>query len=207
VTSAPIWQPVYIGIGSNLSDPRAQVLGAFDRIAAIQGVRLVLRSRLYGSPPLGPADQPDYVNAVAGVLTLLAPQALLAELHAVERAVGRPAKRERWGPRILDLDLLVYGRERSSDSELTLPHPGILERAFVLYPLADIAPELDIPGMGRVADLRRRVAASSIRLLDADQATADSEAAADSQVSAGSEASAHAAPAQHIRTASTARTV
>ena len=165
-TAPTIWQPAYIGIGSNLSDPRVQVLGALDRIAEIDGVRLVRRSSLYGSPPLGPADQPDYVNAVAGILTRLAPRELLAQLHALERAAGRPEKRERWGPRILDLDLLVYARERSSDSALTVPHPGIVERSFVLYPLAEVAPDLDIPGLGRVADLKQRVAAQSIRLLD-----------------------------------------
>lgn len=167
ISDAVIWRPAYIGIGSNLSDPRVQVLGALDRIAEIDGVRLIRRSRLYGSPPLGPADQPDYVNAVAGILTVLAPRALLAELHALERAAGRPEKRERWGARILDLDLLVYGRERASDSALTLPHPGIVERSFVLYPLAEVAPDLDIPGVGRVADLKQRVPARSIRLLDA----------------------------------------
>lgn len=168
VTSAPtIWQPAYIGIGSNLSDPREQVLGALVRIAAIDGVRLVRSSRLYRSPPLGPADQPDFVNAAAGVITVLAPRALLAELHALERAAGRPEKRERWGPRVLDLDLLVYGRERSSDPALLLPHPGIVERSFVLYPLAEVAPDLDVPGLGRVAELKRRVSAHSIRLLDA----------------------------------------
>ncbi len=204
MTSAPLWQPAYIGIGSNLSDPRVQVLGALDRIASIEGVRLVLRSRLYGSPPLGPADQPHYVNAVAGALTLLTPQALLAQLHALERAAGRPAKHERWGPRVLDLDLLVYGRERSNDRALTLPHPGLSERAFVLHPLSDIAPDLDIPGMGRVVDLKRRVADQSIRLLDADQATADSEAAGDSQASRGPEASVRAAATRRTRTAHTA---
>lgn len=168
VTSAPtIWQPAYIGIGSNLSDPREQVLSALVRIAAIDGVRLVRSSRLYRSPPLGPADQPDFVNAAAGVITVLAPRALLAELHALERAAGRPEKRERWGPRVLDLDLLVYGRERSSDPALLLPHPGIVERSFVLYPLAEVAPDLDVPGLGRVAELKRRVSAHSIRLLDA----------------------------------------
>jgi 2-amino-4-hydroxy-6-hydroxymethyldihydropteridine diphosphokinase len=181
-SASPVWQPAYIGIGSNLSDPRAQVLTALERIAAIEGLRLVSRSKLYGSPPLGPTDQPDYVNAVAGVLTLLAPGALLAELHGVERAAGRPEKRERWGPRVLDLDLLVYGRERSSEAGLTLPHPGIVERSFVLYPLADVAPDLDVPGMGRVADLKRRVSARAIRVLDAleaEQPPGDSVTSAD----------------------------
>lgn len=161
-----VWQPAYIGFGSNLDDPRTQVLRAMDRIATLRAVRLVRRSRLYGSRPLGPADQPDFVNAAAGVLTQLDPRALLVELRALEQAAGRPAERERWGPRVLDLDLLVYGRERRSDPDLILPHPGIVERAFVLYPLADIAPDLDVPELGRVADLARRVSADTIRLLD-----------------------------------------
>ena len=152
-----IWQPAYIGIGSNLADPRSQVLGALDALASISSLRLVLRSALYGSRPLGPADQPDFVNAVAGVLTRLEPRALLRELQGIERSAGRATKRERWGPRILDLDLLVYGSLRSKDPELLLPHPGIVERNFVLYPLAEIAPELEVPGIGRVIDLKRRV--------------------------------------------------
>jgi 2-amino-4-hydroxy-6-hydroxymethyldihydropteridine diphosphokinase len=162
-----VWQPAYIGVGSNLEDPRAQVLRAMDRLATVPGVWLALRSPLYGSRPLGPAHQPDYVNAVAGVLTQLEPLALLRELRALESAAGRPAVRERWGPRILDLDLLVHGRERRADAELTLPHPGVVARNFVLYPLADIAPDLEVPGHGRVADLKRRVAADSIWPLDA----------------------------------------
>ena len=157
-----IWQPAYIGIGSNLADPRAQVLRAMDRIASLREVRLVLRSGLYGSRPLGPRDQPDFVNAVAGVLTQLEPVALLRELRAIERAFGRPESREKWGPRILDLDLLVYGRIRCADPELVLPHGGIVERNFVLYPLAEIAPDLEVPGLGRVAHLKARVSAEAI---------------------------------------------
>ncbi len=177
MTSAPpLWQPAYVGIGSNLDDPRAQVVRAIERVASLPGVWLALRSRLYGSRPLGPADQPDFVNAVIGILTRLDPPALLAELRALESAAGRPALRERWGPRVLDLDLLVYGRERRSDPELTLPHPGIVQRSFVLYPLADIAPDLDVPGMGRIADLKRRVCADSVWLLDQARASADAAA-------------------------------
>lgn len=152
-----VWQPAYVGIGSNLADPRSQVVRAFERLASIEGVRLVMRSRLYGSRPLGPPDQPDYINAAAGLLTWLEPQVLLAELRAVERAFGRPLKRVKWGPRVLDLDLLIYAGVRRSGRQLTLPHPGIAERNFVLYPLADFAPELDVPGLGRVADLKARV--------------------------------------------------
>ncbi len=157
-----VWQPAYVGIGSNLADPRAQVLRAMDRIASLLDVQLVLRSGLYGSHPLGPADQPDFVNAVAGVLTRLQPLTLLRELRAIEQAFGRPAVREKWGPRILDLDLLVYGRIRNNDPELLLPHPGIVERNFVLYPLAEIAPELEVPGVGRVRDLKARISSGGI---------------------------------------------
>jgi 2-amino-4-hydroxy-6-hydroxymethyldihydropteridine diphosphokinase len=157
-----IWQPAYIGIGSNLADPRAQVLAAMERISTVPDVQLVLRSSLYGSHPLGPAGQPDFVNAAVGVLTRLQPLELLHELRAIEQQFGRPAVRERWGPRILDLDLLVHGRIRSRDSELLLPHPGIVERNFVLYPLAEIAPELEVPGIGRVIDLKTRISSEGI---------------------------------------------
>jgi len=157
-----IWQPAYIGIGSNLADPREQVLRGMDRIASIGKLSLVLRSTLYGSRPLGPSDQPDFVNAAVGVLTQLAPAELLRELRAIERAAGRAEARKRWGPRILDLDLLVHDRTRSAGPELVLPHPGIVERNFVLYPLAEIAPDLEVPGLGRVADLKARVSAEAI---------------------------------------------
>jgi 2-amino-4-hydroxy-6-hydroxymethyldihydropteridine diphosphokinase len=157
-----IWQPAYIGIGSNLADPRARVLRGMDEIASISEVRLVLRSGLYGSRPMGPANQPDFVNAVVAVLTKLQPVALLRELRSIERSFGRPESREKWGPRILDLDLLVYGRIRSTDPELVLPHPGIVQRNFVLYPLAEIAPDLGVPGLGRVAELKARVSTEAI---------------------------------------------
>ena len=153
-----VWQPAYIGLGSNLQDPGAQVLRAYAALERVPSTRAVSRSPLYRSKPLGPVSQPDFVNAVAGVLTQLGPRALLDELLAVERAFGRPAERERWGPRIIDLDLLVHGRERLQEPGLTLPHPGIVERNFVLYPLADLAPDLDVPGLGRVAELKGRLA-------------------------------------------------
>ncbi len=160
-----VWQPAYIGAGSNLDDPRAQVLRALEKLAGIPRTRVVLTSPLYLSKPFGPIAQPDFVNAAAGLLTQLDPVELLAELRGIEKALGRPDQRQKWGPRIIDLDLLVYGRERRSDPELTLPHPGIVERNFVLYPLADIAPDLDVPGLGRVAELRGRVTSEGIRRL------------------------------------------
>ena len=160
-----IWHPAYIGLGSNLSDPLAQVLKACARLTELPLSRVLLTSPLYRSRPLGKVAQPDFVNAVAGVLTQLDPEALLAALKALEAALGRPPQHERWGPRIIDLDLLSHGRERRSEAALTLPHPGIVERNFVLYPLADIAPDLDLPGLGRVAELKKRVTPEGLTLL------------------------------------------
>jgi 2-amino-4-hydroxy-6-hydroxymethyldihydropteridine diphosphokinase len=147
------WRPAYVGLGSNLEEPKAQVLTACERIRALPVTRLVLLSPLYRSRPLGPIAQPDFVNAVAGLLTQLEPRALLDELRAIEAAMGRPEAHEHWGPRIIDLDLLAYARERRKEPHLTLPHAGVVERNFVLYPLADIAPDLDLPGLGRVGEL------------------------------------------------------
>jgi 2-amino-4-hydroxy-6-hydroxymethyldihydropteridine diphosphokinase len=159
------WQPAYIGVGSNLEDPRAQVLAALQRLEKLPQTRLISTSRLYRSRPFGPVAQPDFVNAAAGVLTRLDPPALLEELKAIEKAMGRPESHEHWGPRIIDLDLLSHGCERSSDQLLTLPHPGIVERNFVLYPLAEIAPDLDLPGLGRVADLAALLTAGGLTRL------------------------------------------
>jgi 2-amino-4-hydroxy-6-hydroxymethyldihydropteridine diphosphokinase len=147
------WQPAYIGIGSNLSDPRAQVMQARWHLAQLPRTRVILTSHLYGSRPFGPIAQPDFVNAVAGVLTQLDSATLLMRLHAIETSMGRPLKHDHWGPRVIDLDLLSYGSERCSEEVLMLPHPGIVERNFVLYPLAEIAPDLELPGLGRVAGL------------------------------------------------------
>lgn len=158
-------QPAYIGVGSNLDDPAAQVQRAFTALAGLGDTLLVARSRLYGSRPMGPADQPDYVNAVAGLLTSLPPLDLLHALQGFEAAQGRRRER-RWGERTLDLDLLLYGTLRLETPELTLPHPGLAQRAFVLHPLADIAPDLAVPGAGRVADLATRLGAGGLWLLD-----------------------------------------
>jgi 2-amino-4-hydroxy-6-hydroxymethyldihydropteridine diphosphokinase len=160
-----IWQPAYIGLGSNLQDPKAQVLRARARLEGLASTRLVRISPLYRSKPFGPVRQADFINAVAGVLTQLDSRSLLGELLALERALGRPAERERWGPRIIDLDLLVYGRERREEPGLTLPHRGIVERNFVLYPLCDLAPDLDVPGLGRVAELKGRLTSEGLERL------------------------------------------
>lgn len=144
----------YIGLGSNLHDPRAQVERAFSELSALPSSRLSARSSLYRARPLGPSDQPDYVNAVAELRTLLAPVDLLRGLQQIEVAHGRVRGPERWGPRTLDLDLLLYGQRTIQLPELTVPHAGLAQRAFVLLPLLELAgPALQIPGRGRLGDL------------------------------------------------------
>lgn len=143
----------FIGLGSNLADPRVQVRRALDELAALPDSRLASASSLYRSPPMGPRNQPDYINAVARLDTGLEPEALLDALQAIEAAHRRVRSGERWGPRTLDLDLLLYGERRIDSPRLSVPHPGLPERSFVLYPLAEIAPELMIPGLGALATL------------------------------------------------------
>lgn len=159
-----VWQPAYVAIGSNQDQPRERVERAFGELGALPHTRLIARSRLYQTSPFGPVAQDDFVNAVAGLLTELEPHALLQHLRAIENAHGR-VREVRWGPRTLDLDLLLHGRSRITDEVLTVPHPGIAERAFVLYPLADLAPQLDIPGVGRVAWLAGRVGSEGLKAL------------------------------------------
>ena len=145
--------PAFVALGSNLDDPRTQVTRAFAALAEIPATTVTARSRLYRSAPWGVTAQPEFVNAVAGLETQLGPRALLQALLAIERAAGRERGGERWGPRVLDLDLLVHGETALDEAGLHLPHPHLHERAFVLMPLAEIAPGLDIHGRGRVAEL------------------------------------------------------
>ncbi len=142
----------YLGLGSNLADPPAQLRRALAALARLPDSRLQAVSGLYRSPPMGPPDQPDYVNAVARLDTRLSPLALLDRLQAIERAQGR-VRGIHWGPRTLDLDLLLHGRARMRTERLVLPHPGLHERPFVLVPLAEIAPRLVLPGGAVVAEL------------------------------------------------------
>jgi 2-amino-4-hydroxy-6-hydroxymethyldihydropteridine diphosphokinase len=154
---AALWTPAYVAIGSNLDDPQAQVRAAFESLASLDRCRLICRSKLYRTVPLGPQDQPDFINAAAGLLTQLGARELLAALKKLEQTIGRESPVVRWGPRRIDFDLLVFGTERSDAADLTIPHPGVPVRNFVLYPLADIAPDLLVPGHGRVRDLAERV--------------------------------------------------
>ncbi len=147
----------YIGLGSNLGDPIAQVKRARHTIAALEGTSEQGFSSLYRSAPMGPLDQPDYINAVMAVVTEHTPHGLLDALQAIEQDLGRVRGSERWGPRVLDLDLLLYGRYCIRSQKLTVPHCGLTERPFVLYPLAEIAPpELLIPGRGTLREWLRR---------------------------------------------------
>lgn len=152
----------YIGLGSNLEDPAAQIAAAIDLLAALPDSTLRAVSRFYRNPPMGPQDQPDYVNAVVALDTRLTPRALLDKMQAVERAQGRERSALRWGPRTIDLDLLVYGDVVLDEDHLQVPHPGIAERAFVLVPLAEIAPQLAIPGHGALSSLLAAIDRASV---------------------------------------------
>jgi 2-amino-4-hydroxy-6-hydroxymethyldihydropteridine diphosphokinase len=155
------WVPAYIGVGSNIGDSRARVRDAFTALGAIARTQLVARSRLYRTAPFGPVQQGDFINAAAGLLTQLSAAELHAAIRGIETAAGR-VRAERWGPRTLDLDLLVFGDQRIDTPELTVPHPGIAERGFVLAPLADIAPTLQVPGAGRIEELLARLPETGI---------------------------------------------
>jgi len=147
------WYPAYIGLGSNLQDPAPQIEDAFGLLHAIPDTRLVRQSSLYRSAPFGGIEQPDFVNAVAALLTQLTAHDLLRELQRIEALRGRQTNGVRWGPRVLDLDLLVYSNIEINEADLVVPHPGIGERNFVLLPLAEVAADLDVPGLGRIANL------------------------------------------------------
>ncbi len=136
---------VYIGLGSNLATPLAQLRSALAALAALPQSNLTAQSSFYISDPLGPADQPRYVNAVAALDTDLSPLALLDALQSIEQEQGRTRKAERWGPRTLDLDILLFGERCLDEPRLTVPHYHLHARAFVLYPLAEIAPDLCLP--------------------------------------------------------------
>lgn len=154
----------YVGLGANLDDPAEQVEHALLELARLPGSELCGRSGLYASAPAGYADQPDYVNAVARLATDLAPRALLDALLDIERRHGR-VRAFRNSPRTLDLDILLYDDLRLNEPGLHIPHPRMHERAFVLLPLAEIAPDLVLPGHGHVVDLLAGVVRDSVRLL------------------------------------------
>ena len=155
----------YVGLGSNLNDPNAQIHSALAALDAIPATCCVAYSSLYRSKPLGSTAQPDYLNAVAAVDTRLAAAELLRELHLIEEQHGRVRGDQRWGPRTLDLDLLLYGDVQLEGDALTVPHPGLPERNFVLFPLHEIAPQLHIPGAGSLQTLLERCSSLGLQAL------------------------------------------
>jgi len=138
----------WIGLGSNLGDRLGYIKKALGMMERIPETTLVAVSSLYDTAPVGKDDQPRFLNAVAEVATDLAPESLMCELLAIEDYCGR-IRRDMWGPRTLDLDLLIYDDVEQSSDELTVPHPRLAARAFVLVPLAEIAPEVVVPGIGK----------------------------------------------------------
>src|SRR4051812_14735300 len=142
----------YIGLGANIGDPAKQIRGALQALGEIPGTRVARASSLWRSAPVGYAAQPDFVNAVAEIETVQAPRTLLGDLLAIEKRFGRERSFAN-APRTLDLDLLLYGEATLFEEGLTVPHPRMHERAFVLAPLVEIAPEVGIPGKGSAARL------------------------------------------------------
>jgi 2-amino-4-hydroxy-6-hydroxymethyldihydropteridine diphosphokinase len=145
----------YIGVGANLGDRADTISRALERLAAQDDVEVVAVSTLRETDPVGFLEQPRFLNGAAAVETELSPRELLQRLLAVERELGRTREGRRFGPRTIDLDLLVYGDHRVNEPGLTVPHPRLADRRFALEPLAELDPALEIPGRGRVADLLR----------------------------------------------------
>ena len=152
----------YIALGANLGDPPAQLQAALHSLRNAPALEVIAVSTFYRTPPLGPPGQPDYCNAVCAVDTSLEPERLLDLLQGIENAAGRKRDGERWGPRLLDLDLLHMEGRVSRTPRLSLPHPELHRRAFVLVPLAEIAPDLLIPGLGMIRDLVAAVDCSGV---------------------------------------------
>lgn len=143
----------YIAIGSNQGNPVEQVRLAVKSLEQLPESELICVSSLYSSTPMGPQNQPDYINAVAAINTDLTPAELLNQTQAIELEQGRVRKEERWGPRTLDLDIILFGHEVIESERLTIPHYGMKEREFVLYPLAEIAPDLILPDGSQLKQL------------------------------------------------------
>ena len=158
---------VYIALGSNLDSPIDKARQSIEALRALPQSRFICASSLYCSKPMGPQDQPDYINAVVAIDTMLPPLELLDCTQAIENALGRVRKAQRWGPRTLDLDILLYGDETIDCPRLTVPHYGMKQREFVLYPLAEIAPELRFPDGTSLQDCLWQVNKNALMRLSA----------------------------------------
>ncbi len=147
----------WLGLGGNLQQPVEQLKEALDRLAASEDIEILKSSSFYRTPPWGDPRQDDFVNAVVQVDTRLAPIPLLLQLQSIERAMGRQRGHRRWGPRLIDIDLLLYGNLTYQSDELVIPHPRMHERAFVLVPMAELDNGLEIPGHGPVESLLQNI--------------------------------------------------
>ncbi|WNC72761.1 2-amino-4-hydroxy-6-hydroxymethyldihydropteridine diphosphokinase [Thalassotalea psychrophila] len=145
---------VYIGLGSNLDNPDVQIEQAVAQLGQITKTKCIAVSSLYSSKPMGPQDQPDYMNAVACIDTILSPIELLDQLQDIELSFGRVRKDERWGARVLDLDILLFGDKIVNNERLTIPHYGMKVREFVIYPLAELNSNLVLPDGTNVTNLK-----------------------------------------------------
>lgn len=152
----------YIGLGSNLSEPIQQIKNAIKQIEKISASNVIAISSLYLSKPMGPQDQDDYINAVLALETSLPAIELLNSLQSIENKAGRVRKENRWGARILDLDIILFGNEMINTERLTIPHYGMSEREFVLVPLVEIAPELTLPNGKSVKQLSLSIAKNAM---------------------------------------------
>ena len=156
----------YIGLGSNLDEPLSQLHQAIEQLKNTQYITLIAVSHFYSSPPMGPKDQPDYVNAVVELDTVLTAEALLDELQKIENIQGR-VRLQRWGARTLDLDILLFDSDVINTERLTVPHQGIGERNFVLYPLRDlVSDDFDIPKSGKIRELLATCPMAELTRLD-----------------------------------------
>jgi len=158
-------ETAYIGLGSNLNNPMQQIAQALEAIKNIKKTQLIQQSSYYLSDPMGPQDQNDYINAVAKINTSLTAIELLDELQAIENTQGRVRKNERWGARTLDLDLLLYGEQSINSERLVVPHYGLKERTFVLYPLMELSPQLCLPDGTHLIHLKNKLTSQGITKL------------------------------------------
>ncbi|MEJ2115834.1 MAG: 2-amino-4-hydroxy-6-hydroxymethyldihydropteridine diphosphokinase [Gammaproteobacteria bacterium] len=156
----------YIGLGSNLSDPQTQVTSALEEINSIPDTHVLKVSSLYVSQPMGPSDQPEYVNAVAKISTSLSPEQLLDKLQGLEQVHRRKREGKRWGPRTLDLDIILFGDLQMETKSLQIPHYGVAEREFVLIPLQELQANLIIPGKGAIEVLISQLPAYELKKLN-----------------------------------------
>jgi len=156
---------VFVALGANLGEPLAHIRAAQLALASLATPGSLRHSPLYLSQPMGPADQPPYINGVSLFDTSLDPHALLDALQSIEQEQGRVRKEERWGPRTLDLDMLLYGERHIEDERLTVPHYGMKQREFVLYPLADLAPGMILPCGTPLAQLLQQCPANGMTRL------------------------------------------